>query len=864
LKRSEVQTFKRMANEANSFRLCIFAPALTLYMLTELVSDTRKLLSPEKAQCIFRGFGLELNAYAIFVLLDALIVFSSALMFIVNLIYRARTKRNENLFLYLVRGYGNLLLTVSFLAVALTAYMFGPVDFTFFYLIALITSAVFYLDCVITIPVTLGYFIALNVMARFCGWNISYDPYMPYGIFFILTVCLISLFRAYYLLVTLRREAEIKRLKEEADRQNRLKSTFLANMSHEIRTPMNAIIGMSELAMDFSLAPSEKNTIRQINTAGVSLLGIINDILDFSKIESGKMEIVPADYDLLSMILDVVNVSRVRLQGKDVDMRFELDPTLPALVHGDDNRIRQVLVNLAGNAAKFTESGFVTIRVERKADRDGGGECDAIRFSVADSGIGIRKEDLERIFAAFQQVDMRMNRSKGGTGLGLSISRNLVHLMGGVLEVDSEPGKGSTFSFCIRQPAVSSQTVAEKYPPLFVLMKPLGSQCPGPLVASSVAVLDRPEISALFAGTKKKRSFKAPKARILVVDDNELNLQVAEGLLGKLGVAPELASGGVESLALLDGGRKYDIIFMDHQMPVMDGVEALKKIRRREAEGSCFRADGAEGRATVIALSANAANGAEQMFLDAGFDGFVSKPVQEKDFARALRQWLNSSLLEEVSEDASCNGNVPGQGNPASDEGAHVDSSIIRTFVRMIDPSAQEIQDYLQSGDIKNYTIKVHALKSSARIVGATELSVLAQELEALGNSADREAALPQIREKTPALLELYRSYKEKFASFMEDDLRGGAGADGGGAQSPGGKKELSEEAFSAIADAIRDACLHSDLNALDEQLARFRDYRLSEGLAALVRELEEAAEMVDFDAVLGHLNHGSLSIMEP
>lgn len=821
LKKSEIPAFQRMVNEANSFRLCIFPPALALYLLLEFVSDMRKLLSPEKAEYIFRGFSLELNVYAIFAMLDAVIVLSSTLIFIANLIYTSREQKNERLFLYLVKAYGNVLLTVSFLCVAVTAYVLGVVDYTFFYVIALITSAVFYLDCLVTVPVTIGYFAALCIMPQTAGWEITYKPYLPYGIFFILAICFISLFRAYYVLTTLRRESEIQRLRNEAEKQNELKSMFLANMSHEIRTPMNAIIGMSELALDFPLSLSEKNTIRQIRSSGVALVGIINDILDFSKIESGKMELVPVDYNLLTLLYDVANVCLVKLKEKPVVLQLELDPGLPAVVHGDDMRIRQVLINLAGNAAKFTDSGSVTIRVERA----GGNK---ISFSVSDTGTGIRPEDLDKIFAEFQQADMKMNRSKGGTGLGLSISRRLVALMGGTLAVQSEFGKGSTFSFCIPQEAPQNQTavqsLADQYPSVFSAAGPAeGSPA---CRCISTGRLNSPELAALFVEKPQATEFRAPEAKVLVVDDNELNIQVAQGLLGKLGIVPDTAASGPEALMMLDGGKKYDIIFMDHQMPGMDGIEALAKIREKEAAENRICAH--QSRCTVIALSANAVNGAEQMFLKSGFDGFMAKPVQGKDFARILKAFLPPSLLHET-------------GGTEAEDGSRErmnERTVKRTFVRLIDSSSKEIRDYLAAGDIRNYTVKVHALKSSARIVGADGLSRMAAELEELGNRAGKEDVLAEIQEKTPALLDLYASYRETFSTFMDD-----AGDEG---SAP--KAGISGGELARTIQAIQEACSHKDLNALDGLIGQLRTCRLSPEKAALFHRLQEASELIDFD----------------
>lgn len=822
IKKSEIPAFKKMINEANSFRLRLFPPALAVYLLTEFISDFRKLLSPDRAGYVFNGHLLKINAYAIFMFLDAVIILSSIGIFISNIVYRSKRKKglenNENLFLLLVKIYGGILQTVSFLAVILTSRVFGSEDLTFFYVITLVTSAVLYLDCLVMIPVTIVYYTAIEIMPHAFGWELTYEPYMPYGVFFVATICLISLFRAYYILTTLRRENEIQRLRENADHQNSLKSMFLANMSHEIRTPMNAIVGMSELAMDFDLPPSKKNTIRQIRSSGIALVGIINDILDFSKIESGKMEIVCANYDLLKMLYDVGNVCLVKIQGKKVDLKIKLDPSLPAEVNGDDLRIRQILINLAGNATKFTDTGSVTISAE-KGDSEG-----YIRFSVSDTGIGIKKEDLEKIFAEFQQVDMKMNRSKGGTGLGLSISKNLVRLMGGSLEVESEYGKGSVFSFNIPQESASDITAGGKYPEVFSLEQNNGI---------SMSELNRPEIAGLFADSDEMKQFSCPDAKVLVVDDNELNVEVAQGFLEKFKVVPDTASSGFEALEKLKNGKKYHIIFMDHQMPVMDGVEVLKNIRSMEEEGKSFRADSKDGPCTIIALSANAVSESVKMFMDSGFDGFIAKPVQGKDFADALSQWIPENLIVESDTNTM---------EESSGNDARVEKSIIKTFIRLVEPSANEINDFLEKGDIKNYTIKVHALKSSARIVGNLKLSDLAAELEYLGNNADTDDTMTKIREKTPILLDMYRKYGEALKKSIEEDEAKKAG--------PSDSKEMSPTVFQEIKQEILDACSHNDINALDSAVEKFSGFSLSQENKALLNQLEDAAEMIDFNEV--------------
>ncbi|MBQ5569256.1 MAG: hypothetical protein IIT45_02250, partial [Treponema sp.] len=491
---------KQMVASANCLRVIFFAPALTIYILTEFFSDWKIMHSPAYKHYLFKFFGFETNVFNIYVILDLLIVFFSLVIFFVALFYRKKPQKRQDFFLTFMKLYVFALFTISFAVVVVTAYTdydMSHVDFTFFYLIALVSTSVFFSNFFITVPLCIIYFVAMHVFIAICPNNIVYKPHVPYGIFLVIALCFVSVFRAFNLLSTLRYENQIEKFKNDAVRQNALKSMFLANMSHEIRTPMNAIVGMSELAQDFDLAPAQKNMIRQIRSSGIALVSIVNDILDFSKIEAGKMEIVPSDYDILTLLYDVANICKVKLSGKDVAVRIQIEENLPQLLHGDDIRLKQVLINLTGNAAKFTDKGSIVIRVVRNQEG-------LVEFSVCDTGIGIKKEDLNTIFSEFAQVDMSMNRTKGGTGLGLAISKNLVRLMGGTLGVSSEYQKGSTFYFALAQDAVSQKTVGEAYAPL--IKEALADKKNPSVKDIDSSLFQRIEFSALFA-TNDSASF---------------------------------------------------------------------------------------------------------------------------------------------------------------------------------------------------------------------------------------------------------------------------------------------------------------------------------------------------------------------
>ncbi|MDR1840872.1 MAG: response regulator [Holophagales bacterium] len=389
----------------------------------------------------------------------------------------------------------------------------------------------------------------------------------------------------------------ILELSMKAEVASMAKNTFLARMSHEIRTPMNAVLGMSELALRDYGSPKCLEYIQGIKSAGQSLLTIINDILDFSKIESGKMEINASAYESSSLLNDVLTMIRIRMAEKPIELIVEADPDIPCVMTGDFVRIKQVLLNLLSNAVKYTVEGSIKFSFSGQAIGSG---AILLTFVVADSGIGIKSEDMPKLFGEFARVDQKRNTSIEGTGLGLSIARSLCRAMGGDITVTSEYGVGSTFT------ATLIQSVSEWKP------------------AEDIAV-----VTAASPGAKRA-SFIAPEAEILVVDDFSSNLMVAEGLLAPYKMRVFTCMNGREAIELVKA-RHFDLVLMDHMMPEMDGMEATAAIR---ALGGRF------AELPIAALTANVVSGMKEKFLAGGFNDFLAKPIDTEDLDTALKNWI--------------------------------------------------------------------------------------------------------------------------------------------------------------------------------------------------------------------------------
>ncbi|MDR3289160.1 MAG: response regulator [Peptococcaceae bacterium] len=392
---------------------------------------------------------------------------------------------------------------------------------------------------------------------------------------------------------------DFMREKQRAEAANNAKSDFLATMSHEIRTPMNAIVGMTEMLSRSALDPQQLKYLSDIKKSSQSLLSIINDILDFSKIEAGKLDVVNSNYNLHSLLEDLRSMFELLFENKKLSLYFYVHANVPEMLYGDDNRLRQILINLFSNALKYTNHGGVNFSVWLTADQ-------TLRFDVKDTGIGIRREDAAKLFHPFEQLDLRKNKNVIGTGLGLAISYHLCQLMGGRLWFESEYNQGSTFSLSI--PCV----LGDKH-----------------CAEASTDELEPAE-------------FSAPTARILVVDDIDINLVVIEALLSTFGITPALAASGAEALECINREKDaYHLIFMDHMMPEMDGVETTRLIRLR---------GGYLEHIPIIALTANTTNDAKAMLLDNQFDDFLSKPLEFSVLNRCLRKWLPPELIRQKEQ----------------------------------------------------------------------------------------------------------------------------------------------------------------------------------------------------------------------
>jgi len=542
--------------------------------------------------------------------------------------------------------------------------------------------------------------------------------------------------------------ANTEKLRRQAEEANRAKSNFLAHMSHEIRTPMNAVIGAAEIQLQKNTnLPDAEEAFNTIYSSGHLLLSIINDVLDLSKIESGKIEIMNAKYDIPSIIYDTVHLNLLRYESRRLEFILKIDEYTPLNLLGDEMRIKQILNNILSNAFKYTEEGKVELSVS--ADVESQTECTLI-FTVIDTGQGMTKEQIVKVFDAYERFNLDTNRTIVGTGLGMNITKRLVETMGGEIFVVSESGKGSVFTVRLPQKRIDSEVCGAD----------LADKMRCDNFTNKTKLIKRQIVHEYM-----------PYGSVLIVDDVETNLYIAKGMMLPYGLKIETASSGLEAVDKIKNGSEYSIVFMDYMMPKMNGMDATKKIREM---GYTY---------PIVALTANAVAGSSEMFMDNGFDGYISKPIDIRELNIQLNRFIRDKQPPEVIESARrqtakiISGSVK---NPL------MDANFATTVVRNVESSITVLENICQEivsnsdADIDLYTITVHGMKGALANIGEIDLSNTAQKLEQAGDDKD----IAFISSETPAFVDALRllviKYKPKekieTAEISNDDkafLRG-------------------------------------------------------------------------------------------
>lgn len=584
-------------------------------------------------------------------------------------------------------------------------------------------------------------------------WSIYGDIVLFCSLFVVMFAACV--YAVYYLISRLmdwqeRVNDQLQEAVDTATAAGKAKSQFLAQMSHEIRTPINAVLGMNEMILRESSESSIREYAADIRSAGKTLLNLINSILDFSKIEDGKMEIVDVEYDTASMINDLVNMISERASKKGLELKLEIDKTLPATLFGDDIRVRQVIINLLTNAVKYTESGSVTLTMDGQRIDSGSVE---LQVAVSDTGIGIRDEDKEKLCQSFQRLDQERNHNIEGTGLGLSIVSKLLNMMGSELKIDSVYGEGSTFYFSMKQGIVSDAPIGDYAERHAEAMRHSGDS------------------TYLYA----------PDAKILVVDDNEMNLKVAHGLMKRNGFIPDTADSGLSCISMVEQNT-YDIIFLDHMMPGMDGIETLQQLRSKHL----IAPD-----AVVIALTANAISGARDMYLEAGFTDYLSKPIEVNRLEHKLEKYLPgnkvtyrknvSTAIAEAAAPVTVPTEESGDAQTAAAaepklinlalgmsycaDDAEVYREVAEAYLEEAEEKLEKLDTFYEAQDWKNYAIIAHAIKSTSLTIGAESLSAIAKEHEFAG----KEARAEDIDATYVDLLDQYQAVLMELRTVLEE-----------------------------------------------------------------------------------------------
>ena len=633
-----------------------------------------------------------------------------------------------------------------------------------------------------------------------------------------------------------RKNVELEEAINAAKKADSARDIFLANMSHELRTPINTILGLNELIIRESQDEAIKEYALDIRQAGNILLTLVSDILDFTKLEAGQMSLMEGIYDVSSLLNDLINGISLQLRKKKLELELDIAKDIPYKLSGDEIHIRQVISNLLSNAVKYTENGKITMHLGWKQVSE-----DEIKLDICvkDTGAGIKKSDLPKLFGVFQRMDTTVRSKKDRTGLGLAITNRLVEMMGGKLEVQSTYGKGSTFSFDIVQKVVDD--------------KPLGD-------------FEKQYNESLHSTENYSQKFIAPMGRILIVDDNAMNLAVAQGLLKQTRLQVDVAGSGEECMELIKR-KTYHLICMDHMMPVMDGVETLHAIRAQAGNPS---AD-----IPVIALTANAVAGAKEFYLNEGFQDYLTKPIDADKFENMLIEYLPDNVVyltqsqnmerdyeREAAEMALdikesqlyvMGFNIRnGLKYMGGDKALY--SKVLHDFHSILQEKEEALRDFLKKGDMPGYAIIVHSLKGNARNVGADGLADEAFELEKMSKAG----RLEDVEVRSPILFNMMKNMRTSLKVYLDQEAEANAEAKAKEAGIEVKENEvltITEDDWKKALRELAGRLDDFDGDSVNEKIAELKKYDRPESDKKMLRLCEKAVKDYAYDITLEVVN---------